>query len=1598
MRSLRLVTTLWLFVLSLVPVSFSQVATGTPPFSSVGGGPVDSIDLGNLNVHFAIPLVNKAGRRMPFTYTLSTDSSVWTPVTSGASQVWQPAPNWGWRGDTEIATGYLSNTASDTRCAGTGIHDGRFDFTSRNFIYHDPFGTQHPFGGTAVDGTDCPTDNSHDLNASAADGSGYKLFVSGGDSSSPQTITTRSGQVSIPPSGGFSSGSAHATDANGNQISVDGSGNFTDTLGTPVLSVSGSGTSTSPKTFTYTGPSGPVHYTMNFTNYNVKTNFACSGISEYTATSTPLVSSIVLPDGSQYSLTYEPTPSNSGYVTGRVQSITIPTGGSITYTYTGGSNGITCVDGSTSGLTRVLSPGGNWTYTRAGSGSTWTTTILDATIPANQTTIYFEEETSGTNFHETGRLTYQGNTPGTLLSTTFTCYNGTGISTPSSCSTTAVASPISRVTVFSYLPDATGVQTETDSTYDAFGLINEIDSYNYGNAAVGSLASKTITAYTALGNGIVDRPSSVTIKDASSSVVAFTSYGYDETPATGTVGTPQHVSIIGSRGNLTSVAAQASSSIALYRKFSYYDTGLLNTSTDVSTSSTTNGPSTTYNYASGSTSCGNSFVTSISEPLSLTRSMTWDCNGGVLKSLTDENGNPSSVTYTDAYFWRPHQSTDLGGNATTFAYPNPNQSESILSFNSGNSVIDILNTADGLGRMIFTQQKKSPTATLYDTTATCYDISGRTSFVSLPYSTTAAVASTPCPGNAGISATYDALDRTASVTDSAGGTKSYTYAQNDVYQSVGPAPTGENAKRKQSEYDALGRLTSVCEVTSGTSAFPGGSCAQNVGSYTGYWTKYTYDLLNDLTGVAQNAQASSGVQLRSYVYDQLGRLASETNPETNNVTINYYYDKLAGDPACGNVTSAGDKVKRSDAATNASCYGYDSLHRLTSVIYPSTSTPAKHFVYDAATVSGTAMSNAKTRMAEAYTCTGACTVKITDLGFSYSLAGQTIDVWESTPHSGTPYYHTTSAYWPDHMVNTISGVPGLPTITYGVNGEGRVSTVSAATGANPITSTFYNSSGQVTALTYGSSDNDGFTYDPNTGRMTKYTYNVGSTPSVVKGMLTWNAIGTLKKLVITDPLDTGDAQTCNYSHDDMGRIASSNCGTSIWNQNFSYDPFGNITKTVPTGSTGISFQPTYDTTGMTNRITSSPFTYDSMGDLTADNSHSYTWDVEGRMITVDSGSSSGLCLTYDALARMVEQAGGSSCSSSYQQILYGPSGEKVALMNAQTMTKAFISLPSGAEAVYTSSGLAYYRHSDWLGSSRLATTSSRTLYYGTAYAAFGENYAGSGAQDLSFTGQNQDTAVSGSGGTNGLYDFFYREHTPVQGRWLSPDPAGLAAAKPNDPQTWNRYAYVNNNPLSSTDPLGLYNCPECRFLGYGGGSECNMDGVSTPCDMVYVSIQGGGASQCPNNDCSVFGNYTGSNGKPYSLVPGVNGPVWVNGSNGMELDPEAAAEVGLVLLAANGQLPPSANPAAQAARQMADNAGRNGQYGPKQTPPPATRPLTDPNQNPRMDPNEPWWIRLWGLLDTSDTNVDVPLFMIDPRLTDTQEKGNCYLYRENCLI
>ncbi|MGA3080001.1 MAG: RHS repeat-associated core domain-containing protein [Terracidiphilus sp.] len=135
------------------------------------------------------------------------------------------------------------------------------------------------------------------------------------------------------------------------------------------------------------------------------------------------------------------------------------------------------------------------------------------------------------------------------------------------------------------------------------------------------------------------------------------------------------------------------------------------------------------------------------------------------------------------------------------------------------------------------------------------------------------------------------------------------------------------------------------------------------------------------------------------------------------------------------------------------------------------------------------------------------------------------------------------------------------------------------------------------------------------------------------------------------------------------------------------------------------------------------------------------------------------------------------------------------------MIKATIPLPGGETAVYNSTGLNFIRHTDWLGSSRLATTWAHAVYSKEAYAPFGETYNEAGTADRSFTGQDQDTVTGPN--AQGVYDFLFRKYDPAAGRWLSPDPSGWKAVNQAYPQSLNRYAYVQNDPMSLTDPNGL---------------------------------------------------------------------------------------------------------------------------------------------------------------------------------------------------
>ena len=95
----------------------------------------------------------------------------------------------------------------------------------------------------------------------------------------------------------------------------------------------------------------------------------------------------------------------------------------------------------------------------------------------------------------------------------------------------------------------------------------------------------------------------------------------------------------------------------------------------------------------------------------------------------------------------------------------------------------------------------------------------------------------------------------------------------------------------------------------------------------GLTTSYAYDVLNNLSSVAQNGQT------RTFSYDSRGQLYSAQNPE--NGTTGYTYD------GNGNLTSRTDQ--RGSTATNS----WDARNRLTQTSYSGTpSAPTVNYYYD----------------------------------------------------------------------------------------------------------------------------------------------------------------------------------------------------------------------------------------------------------------------------------------------------------------------------------------------------------------------------------------------------------------------------------------------------------------------------------------------------------------------------------------------------------------------------------------------------------------------------------------------------------------------------
>jgi RHS repeat-associated protein len=279
---------------------------------------------------------------------------------------------------------------------------------------------------------------------------------------------------------------------------------------------------------------------------------------------------------------------------------------------------------------------------------------------------------------------------------------------------------------------------------------------------------------------------------------------------------------------------------------------------------------------------------------------------------------------------------------------------------------------------------------------------------------------------------------------------------------------------------------------------------------------------------------------------------------------------------------------------------------------------------------------------------------------------------------------------------------------------------------------------------------------------------------------------------VTNTLNPGRTQT--FTYDKLNRLTSAysnnSSGVESWGNAYGYDAWGNLLRK---GSIiglqreyGELFDAAVDPDHL-NRL--SGYGYDASGNVTQNGAASYGYDAEGRMVSAGNAN-----YTYDAQGRRVAKSDGT-------QYFYAPSGDVIAERSATGTWSDYIFFGGKRVARRVASG-TYYYVSDHLGTARLITQADGTVCYEAVYYPWGVEqhvFTDTCPQNYKFTGKERDSET-------GLDNFGKRYHASSMGRFMSPDSLLILKQKLIDPQQWNMYSYVRNNPLRFIDPTGMYLC------------------------------------------------------------------------------------------------------------------------------------------------------------------------------------------------
>jgi RHS repeat-associated protein len=300
-----------------------------------------------------------------------------------------------------------------------------------------------------------------------------------------------------------------------------------------------------------------------------------------------------------------------------------------------------------------------------------------------------------------------------------------------------------------------------------------------------------------------------------------------------------------------------------------------------------------------------------------------------------------------------------------------------------------------------------------------------------------------------------------------------------------------------------------------------------------------------------------------------------------------------------------------------------------------------------------------------------------------------------------------------------------------------------------------------------------------------------------------------------------------------------------YSQGYDYDVWGNVTHKYGwggevQGGTAGQNGPDINRTYTNNRVNG--FSYDAAGNLTNDLGQTFTYDATGQQATASYGGYS-LTQSYDGDGLRVKKNDNGAQTYYLRSSVLG--GQVVAEIIWASVSwqwnRGYVYLGSQLLAVQQAG--VYWMHEDPVTKSKRITNSAGAIVSTVELDPWGADTnrsSNSAFQPKKFTTYERDV--------NGTDEAMFRRYNRWQSRFDQPDPYDGSYSLTN-PQSFNRYAYVNGDPVNFTDPTGLDgdddfgNTPDDPqviststwsyryWRGFGGGEGHEWTGANPNADL-----------------------------------------------------------------------------------------------------------------------------------------------------------------------